>query len=171
MITKQDLQILYQWAKDSQVYYRTAPTAEGYSNKPISYCWVKGESVSKCGNSVVKYIRKKIIKNIEVENIYNNSEIIFSMFAAFDTGTELGPHRDPNIYREPYKRIQIPISIPDREKCYMIWKGEKVHWNEGEPRVFEVMDYIHEGYNYSHSAMKFLMVDVKKSTEVELINN
>lgn len=167
-ITRKDLEDLYWWAKSANLPTRKAPTVEDYSNIPIQYCWIKGESQSKCGDSTVKYIRKKLISNEKIEEIYNNSDIIFSMYASFESGTELGPHRDPNIYREPYKRIQIPITIPDKEKCYMIWKGEKVHWNEGEPRVFEVMDVIHEGYNYSDSPMIFLFVDVKKNTEVEI---
>jgi len=88
------------------------------------------------------------------------------MIASFEENTELKPHRDPNLYREPYKRIQIPLVIPDTEKCYMIWKGKKVHWTEGESQVFEVMDVIHEGYNYSDKPMKFLFLDVKKGTIV-----
>ena len=167
-ITRKNLDDLYQWAKNANLPTRKAPTAEEYSNIPIQYCWIKGESRSKTGDSTVKYIRKKLINNKNIEEIYNNSDIIFSMYASFESGTKLGPHRDPNIYREPYKRIQIPISIPNKEQCYMIWKGEIVHWTEGEPKVFEVMDYIHEGYNYSDYPMIFLFVDVKKSVEIEI---
>jgi hypothetical protein len=90
------------------------------------------------------------------------------MIASFDEDTKLKPHRDPNLYREPYKRIQIPLEIPDGELCYMIWKGKKVFWKEGQFQVYEVMDVIHEGYNYSDFPMKFLFLDVKKDTEVEL---
>jgi aspartyl/asparaginyl beta-hydroxylase (cupin superfamily) len=111
-------------------------------------------------------VRKNLMKNEVVEKIYENDDILFSMIASFEENTELKPHRDPNLYREPYKRIQIPLVIPDREKCYMIWKGEKVHWTEGEPKVFEVMDVIHEGYNYSKSPMIFLFLDIKKGTIV-----
>ena len=115
-----------------------------------------------------RMIRKNLIKNEIVEKIYENDDILFSMIASFDMNTELKPHRDPNIYREPYKRIQIPLEIPDNEKCYMIWKGKKIHWSVGEPQVFEVMDYIHEGYNLSNDSMKFLFIDVKKETQVEI---
>jgi len=48
----------------------------------------------------------------------------------------------------------------------MIWKGKEVHWTEGVPEVFEVMDVIHEGYNYSESSMVFLFLDVKKDAIV-----
>ena len=50
----------------------------------------------------------------------------------------------------------------------MIWKGKKIHWSVGEPQVFEVMDYIHEGYNLSNDSMKLLFIDVKKETQVEI---
>jgi aspartyl/asparaginyl beta-hydroxylase (cupin superfamily) len=163
MITKKDLEELYQWAKKSEFPLKQAPTVEGYANKTISYCWLKG-----VGKTVM--IRKKLMNDI-VSKIYENGDILFSMISVFHEDTELKPHRDPNVYREPYKRIQIPLVIPDKEKCYMIWRGEKIYWSEGDPKVFEVMDYIHEGYNYSDSPMIFLFIDVKKSTEVELINN
>jgi hypothetical protein len=161
MITKNELNELFVWAKNSKLIMRKAPTADGYANKPISYCWIKG-----VGKTIM--IRKNLIKNEIVEKIYENDDILFSMIASFDANTKLKPHRDPNIYREPYKRIQIPLEIPDNEKCYMIWKGKKIRWSGGEPQVFEVMDYIHEGYNLSNDSMKFLFIDVKKETQVEI---
>jgi aspartyl/asparaginyl beta-hydroxylase (cupin superfamily) len=159
-VTKQDLTDLFLWAKNADLPIRKGPTAEGYTNNPINYCWLKG-----VGNGIT--IRKKLMPE-NIIKIFENSDILFSMKVIFAEGTELSPHKDPNIYREPYKRIQIPLVIPDKEKCYMIWKGEKIHWSEGEPQVFEVMDIIHEGYNYSDSSMIFLFVDVKKSVEVEI---
>jgi hypothetical protein len=51
----------------------------------------------------------------------------------------------------------------------MVWEdGKKIFWQEGEPQVHYIMDHFHEGYNYSDDAMIFLMLDIKKSTEVEL---
>jgi len=67
-----------------------------------------------------------------------------------------------------YKRIQIPLEIPDQEKCYMIWQGQKVFWQEGIPQIYEVMDYVHEGANLSDAPMKFLFLDVKKETVVDI---
>jgi aspartyl/asparaginyl beta-hydroxylase (cupin superfamily) len=160
MITKKDLEVLYKWAVLDNFPIKKAPTSEGYANKEIYYCWLKG-----VGNGVT--IRKKLMTE-EVLRIYQNEDILFSMYASFDEGTELKPHRDPNIYREPYKRIQIPIQIPDKKKCYMIWRGKKIYWNEGDPQIFAVMDYLHEGYNYSDKPMKFLFLDVKKSCAVEI---
>jgi aspartyl/asparaginyl beta-hydroxylase (cupin superfamily) len=154
MITLHELNTLYKWASSQKFPIRKAPTSEGYSNKEIQYCWFKG-----VGNGVT--IRKKLMPE-EVLQIYEKDDILFSMYVIFERGTVLGPHKDPNIYREPYKRIQIPLVIPDREQCFMIWKGEKIYWKEGKPQVFEVMDYIHEGCNHSSEPMIFLFIDVKK---------
>ena len=161
MIKKNDLNILFEWAKNFEFPLRCGPTADGYSSTPIKFCWLKKNR----RNSI---IRRSTIKNEKIEKILENEDILFSMFVVFDTGTELGPHKDPNIYSEPYKRIQIPVEIPDKDKCYMIWKGEKVTWEEGVPQVFEVMDCVHEGYNCSDKPMTFLFVDVKKDTIAEL---
>jgi hypothetical protein len=56
MITKNELNELFVWAKNSQFPLRKAPTTEGYANKPISYCWLKG-----VGKTVM--IRKNLMKN------------------------------------------------------------------------------------------------------------
>ena len=44
----------------------------------------------------------------------------------------------------------------------MIWRGRKVLWKEGKPQIFDVMDYVHEGYNLSDDSMMFLFVDIEK---------
>ena len=156
MIQKNNLNILFEWAKNFEFPLRCGPTADGYSSTPIKFCWLKKNR----RNSI---IRKSVIKNQEIERILENEDILFSMFVVFDAGTELNPHKDPNIYSEPYKRIQIPVEIPDKDKCYMIWKGKKITWEEGVPQVFEVMDYVHEGYNLSDKPMKFLFIDIKSN--------
>jgi hypothetical protein len=158
MITHEDLEELFVWAKNSNFPMKLGPTAKGYANKQIIFCWIKSIRTN-------KIIRKNLMPD-RIRKIYENDDILFSMIVSFDLNTELGPHRDPNLYRETYKRIQIPLEIPDKELCYMIWNGKKVHWKEGEPQVFEVMDVIHEGYNYSDRPMKFLFLDVTKDTEV-----
>jgi hypothetical protein len=168
MISKSDLDTLYHWAKDCEFPMKIAPTVEGYSNKEISHCWIKAESVDKSGTKTVKYVRKKIIQDSKVLEIFDSSEILFSTVSLFSPGTILGSHKDPNVYRCPYKRIQIPLEIPDQEKCYMIWQGQKVFWKEGVPQIYEVMDYIHEGANLSDAPMKFLFLDVKKETVVDI---
>jgi hypothetical protein len=160
MITKNDLNFLYNWSKNKEFPLKIPITSHDYSNKPIKYCWLK---------NTMKYslIREKIIDDKNVFDILKNSEILFVGFMVFDSNTKLEPHKDPNIYSEPYKRIQIPLEIPDKDLCYMIWRHKKVYWTEGECQVYDVMDYIHEGHNYSNKPMKFLFVDVKKNVIVE----
>jgi aspartyl/asparaginyl beta-hydroxylase (cupin superfamily) len=160
MITTTDLSELYRWAKQNDFPLKKAPTTEGYTNKDIFISWLKG--VGKNVN-----IRKKLMTD-EVYRIFQNDDILYATYSMFTEGTILKPHRDPNVYREPYKRIQIPLTIPDKEKCYMTWQEEKIYWDEGVPQVFSVMDYIHDGANLSNYPMEFLMIDVKRDTIVEL---
>jgi len=160
MISKSDLDILYKWAKKTEFPTKKAPTTDGYCNTDIHHYWLKG-----VGKAVT--IRKKLMSE-EVVKVHQNDDILYSGYSSFDSGTILKPHRDPNIYREPYKRIQIPLEIPDQEKCYMIWQDQKVFWQEGIPQIYEVMDYIHEGANLSDAPMKFLFLDVKKETVVDI---
>ena len=101
MITNRDLTDLYNWAKDTEFPAKTAPTIEGYSNKSIDYYWIK--SVKKS-----TLIREKLMTD-RIREIYNNDDILFSNYTIFHAGTILKPHKDPNILREPYKRIQIPL--------------------------------------------------------------
>jgi hypothetical protein len=159
-ILKSDLKILYEWAKETNFPTKRAPITYGYCNKIVPHYWLK--SISK-----TILIRKKFMTD-EIFRIHQNDDILYSGYSYFDSGTILIPHKDPNIYREPYKRIQIPLRIPDREKCYMTWQGEKIYWDEGVPQVFSVMDYIHDGANLSNYPMEFLMIDVKRDTIVEL---
>ena len=164
MITRNDLHKIYEWARVTAFPFKKAPTIEGYSNKIIDYYWLK--SVKKS-----TIIRKKYMSD-EVYEIYKNDEILFSNYTSFRAGTELYPHRDPDILRYPYKRIQIPLSIPDNNKCYMEWtdRGARTIWEEGEPQVCDVMNYTHNAFNKSDKSMDFLFVDVKLDTEV-MINN
>jgi hypothetical protein len=161
MIKKEELYYLYNWAKNKDFPIRSGPTSSGYSNKPVKFCWIK-KNMKSC------LLRKSVIDNYTVETIHKNEDILFSMYVVFDGGTELGPHKDPNIYKEEYKRIQIPITIPSKDECYMMWKGEKVFYQEGVYQIYDVMDHVHSGYNYSNDPMAFLFVDVKKGTEVEI---
>ena len=163
MITHLDLIELYNWAKDTEFPVKTAPTIEGYSNKSIDYYWIK--SVKKS-----TLIREKLMTD-KVRKIYENDDILFSNYAIFYAGTILKPHKDPDILREPYKRIQIPLTIPDKDKCYMEWvefKDGKILWEEGVPQVCDVMNHLHEAFNKSDKPMEILFVDVKHDTEVKI---
>ena len=165
MLTREDLNVLYEWAKDTKFPCKKAPTIDGYSNKIIDYYWLK--SVKKS-----TIIRQKYMSD-EVYEIYKNDEILFSNYTSFRAGTELYPHRDPDILRYPYKRIQIPLNIPCDRCCYMEWTkitNGRIKWEEGKPEVCDVMNNTHQAFNKSDKAMDFLFVDVKLDTEV-MINN
>ena len=106
-----------------------------------------------------------------VYNIMKNDEILYAVYSRFEGGTILKPHKDPDVYRDKYKRIQIPLIIPDNKKCYMEWtkiKGGRMIWEKGKPQVCDVMHHIHHASNESDKPMEFLFLDVKIDTEVEL---
>lgn len=160
MITKNDLHKIYEWARVTTFPLKKAPTIKGgYCNKDVYISWLKG-----VGKQVT--IRKKLMTD-EIFNIFSNEDILYATYSSFSEGTILNPHRDPPVYRERYKRIQLPLSIPDKVHCFMIWDGKKVTWREGIHQVFPVMDVIHEGYNLSTKNMNFVMIDVKMDTQVE----
>ena len=145
MLTRNDLKILYEWAKNTKFPCKKAPTIDGYSNKVIDYYWLK--SVKKS-----TIIRQKYMSD-EVYEIYKKEDILFSNYTSFREGTELYPHRDPDILRYPYKRIQIPLLIPDKNKCYMEWtdiKGGRMDWEEGVPQVCDVMRHTHQALSLIH---------------------
>ena len=100
----------------------------------------------------------------KAKNILDQEEILVASIALFESGTKLGPHKDPPVYGKAYRRIQIPLYIPS-DKCYMIWDKKKIIWKEGEPQVYDVMDYVHEGYNLSDDDMMFLFVDIEKRND------
>ena len=158
MITKSDLEILYKWALNSKFPLKKAPTTVGYTNKDLYICGLK-------------YIRKNInIRNSmmtdTVYNIMKNDEILYAVYSRFAGGTILTPHKDPDVYIDRYKRVQIPLNVT--RDFYMIWKGEKIYWENGITQVFEVMDNIHQAFNQSDKTMEFLFLDVKVNTFIDI---
>jgi len=96
--------------------------------------------------------------------IYQNDDILFSNYVVFYPGTILKPHKDPDVLRYPYKRIQIPLKVPDKDKCYMEWiniKDGKMIWEEGVPQVCDVMNHLHKAVNKSDKPLELLFVDVR----------
>ena len=155
-MNKIDLEYLYEWATRTDFPLRRAPTAVGYSNKDIYFCWLKAQNKNGGG------VRCSVVKDQRVRDILNQDEIILATVSLFEAGTKLGAHKDPPVYGKKYRRIQIPLYIPCNKCCYMVWKGERVSWKEGEPQIYDVMDHVHEGYNYSDDDMIFLFVDIEK---------
>ena len=158
MITRKNLYDLYNWALKGNFPMKGNPTSPNYSNKKIYICQFK--FVRKSMN-----IRKKLM-NDKIYEIYKNDEILNSNYAIFAGGTILKPHIDPDIYTERYKRIQIPMKVP--EGSYMLWGKEKIIWKEGEPQCYPVMDYVHQASNPSDKPIEFLFLDVKMDTVIEL---
>lgn len=159
MISSQDLHTLYEWAKKTKFPTKRAPTTRGYCNKDIHHYWLKSTAKS-------ILIRKKLM-SAEVIQIHQNTDILYSGYSLFEPGTVLKPHRDPDIYREPYKRIQVPLSIPEKDMCYMTWNNERILWEEGVCQVYDVLNVVHDGVNLSDKPMEFLFVDVRLDTMVE----
>ena len=154
---RSDLDYLYEWATRTDFPLRRAPTAVGYSNKDIYFCWLKASN-DKRGS-----VRYSLVRDERAQQILESDEVVFATVSCFEPGTELGPHKDPPVYGIHYRRIQIPLYIPSND-CYMIWKGEKVFWEEGVPQIYDVMDHVHEGYN-SDDDMLFLFVDILKEDD------
>ena len=158
MLTKDNLKELYKWASKSKFPLKKAPTTVGYSNKDIYICGLK-------------YIRKNINirKSLMTESVYNimrNDEILYAVYSRFSGGTILKPHKDPDVYSERYKRVQIPLDVT--KDFYMVWKGKNIYWENGVTQVYHVMDNIHSAFNDSDKTMEFLFIDVKLDTVVEI---
>ena len=156
---RSDVEYLYEWAARTDFPLRRAPTAVGYSNKDIYFCWLKAQNKNGGG------VRCSVVKDQRVRDILNQDEIILATVSLFEAGTKLGAHKDPPVYGKKYRRIQIPLYIPCSKCCYMVWKGERVSWKEGEPQIYDVMDYVHEGYNLSDDDMMFLFVDIEQNDD------
>ena len=77
MLTRNDLKILYEWAKNTKFPCKKAPTIDGYCNKVIDYYWLK--SVKKS-----TIIRQKYMSD-EVYEIYKNENILFSNYTSDQT--------------------------------------------------------------------------------------
>tara|TARA_A100001234_G_scaffold40787_1_gene33055 strand:- start:722 stop:1192 length:471 start_codon:yes stop_codon:yes gene_type:complete len=155
MITNEELQIVYEWGMTTELPYRKAPTAVGYSNMDIYMAWLVGQ------HDGWKCVRESFIDDQRVIDILSKDEVLFATGAYFLPGTELGPHKDPPVYDQKYSRIQIPLVV-DPDNCYMVWKGEKKYWESGKFERYDVMDHVHEGYNFSEDPMEFIFIDVIK---------
>ena len=170
MISKTDLKNLYEWAKDKDFpLRRTITTRKPYgTNKIESYCNKEIYSYPlKFGRRKVT-IRESVMPQ-EIIDIFKNEDILYTVVSIFQSGTILKPHSDPHIYNFPYKRIQIPLDIPEVGKCTMRWiKGGTIVWEEGVPQVCNVMYDVHEASNLSDKDMFMMFLDVKMDTEVEL---
>ena len=164
MISREEIDDLYEWAKNTKFPLYKLNNPDHYTNgKRVDYSW----------NKLINHNHKTVIrkKNMteKIYQIHENPDILWSAIGVFYGGTVINSHKDPDIFSEPYKRIQIPLQIPDKEKCYMTWVNyDKIYWESGVTQVFPVMDYVHEGHNLSDKPMDFIFLDVKYDTKVEI---
>ena len=185
MISKTDLKTIFEWAKHKDFPIRKTSvypqsiyekSSSGYYKKSYGTDKIHSYSNKEIYSFPLKFGRKKpIIRESLIPSniieILKREEILYTVVSVFQSGTHLKPHRDPHIYQFPYKRIQIPLEIPDKNKCYMEWtdiKGARINWDEGVPQVCDVMHRTHQAYNKSDKEMVIMMMDVKMDTEVEL---
>ena len=103
---KSDVDYLYEWARTQDFPLRRAPTAVGYSNKDIYFCWLKALTNNGGG------VRESVVRDQRARDILNSDEILVATIALFESGTELGPHKDPPVYDK--KLSLIHISEPTR---------------------------------------------------------
>ena len=103
---RNDVDYLYEWASQTDFPLRRAPTAVGYSNKDIHFCWLKAIY----RNGAIGGVRKSVVEDERAQQILDQEEVIFATVSVFDAGTKLNPHRDPPVYGKKYRRIQIPVS-------------------------------------------------------------
>ena len=183
MITKSDLNTIFEWAKHkdfpikkTSIYPQSIykKSSSGYYKKSYGTDKIHSYSNKEIYSFPLKFGRKKPIIREKlippnIIDILKNEEILYTVISVFQAGTFLKPHRDPHIYKFPYKRIQIPLEIPEVGKCTMRWiKGGEIVWEEGVCQVCDVMNNVHEASNFSDKEMVIMMIDVKMDTEVEL---
>ena len=173
MISKTDLKTIYEWAKHRDFPIRKT-SVSGYYKRSYGTDKIKSYSNKEIYSFPLKFgrkkpiIREKLIPS-NIIDILRNDEILYTVVSVFESGTILKPHRDPHIYKFPYKRIQVPLEIPEVGKCTMRWiKGGEIVWEEGVCQVCNVMHDVHEASNLSDKDMVIMMVDVKMDTVVEI---
>ncbi len=167
MITKKELKEFYEWGLETKFPRKISPKFTGrgrdFQTYDVTGYWLK--------------MTRKMVnirKNFMPENIFKmheNHEILYSGYAILAPNCYIKPHKDPDVYMHDYKRIQLPLELPERDKCYMEWvdlKDGRVFWEEGVPKVCDVMNHTHSGTNESDKPHKFLFMDIKVETEVEL---
>ena len=154
MITKQDLNSLYEWARDTEFPLRNERITSKYMGYGLKICHIKVHKL---------YSNKELSKS--VIDIIDNEDVLGVYFLSYPPNMTARPHRDYNPHHQPYKRIQIPTKVEDG---YIEWTetGERVYWKEGKPEVFNVEEE-HQGANNSSTKMEFLYVDVRLDTSVE----
>ena len=82
---KSDVDYLYGWASRTDFPLRRAPTAVGYSNKDIYFCWLKAMTNNGGG------VRYSVVEDERAREILHQEEVVVATIALFESGTKLGP--------------------------------------------------------------------------------
>jgi len=161
MITKSHLQRLYQWSLNTDFPLKKEGITSNYMGYEILICYLK------YGKKKIFYPHKSLSKSIF--DIIVKPEIYSLTYIQYPSKLKAKPHRDYNPYNKKFKRIQLPIKIPNGNKSYIEWMdtGERVYWEEGKVEIFDV-ERLHQGANESDEKMNFLYIDVHLDLEVEL---
>ena len=161
MITKQQLTKLYHWGKKTIFPLKK----EGITSKYMGYDVFI--SYAKYGKKQKRY-RKKLFDD-DIYEIIKNDEIYGVAYMKYSPHIDAKPHKDFNLWGKDFLRIQIPLKIPQGNKCYIefIETGERFYWQEEKVEIFNV-EKLHQGKNESDETMEFLYVDIKMDTKVEL---
>ena len=191
MITKKELNDLYEWGVTTVIGNTLERKSEytGHQDKKAISKLEKPFSEKKADKYIGRYrefgtymvtgnwlkmsrkittIRKSAMPD-HIYKIHQNPEILYSGYANLKPGYYISPHKDPDVYSARYKRVQIPLYLPEKDKMYMTWEdGRKIYWEEGVSQVWHVMDHLHSGNNESDKPAKFLFLDVTLDAEVEV---
>ena len=164
MISKSDLERLYKWSQKTIFPFKKENITSKYMGYEILICYLK------YGKKKTFYPHKQLTESIF--DIVVSPEIFSLSYIKYPPRLKSKPHRDYNPYEKEFKRIQLPVRIPDNnthKECYIEWidSGERVYWREGEIEVFNVEE-LHHGENRSNQPMEFLYVDVNSETIIEL---
>ena len=161
MITKLDLQRLYEWASNTNFPLRKEGITSNYMGYEILICYLK------YGKKKIFYPHKSLSESIF--DILIKPEIYSLTYIQYPPKLIAKPHRDYNPYGKKFKRIQLPMKISKENKCFIEWidTNEKIYWEEGKVEIFDV-EKLHQGKNDSDETMEFIYVDVNPDTEVEV---
>ena len=161
MITKEQLTKLFHWGNKTTFPLRK----EGITSKYMGYDVFV--SYAKYGKNEKRY-RKKLFDD-DIYEIIKSDEIYGVAYLKYSAQVDAKPHKDFNLWGKDFLRIQIPLKIPEGNKCYIefIETGERFYWQEGKVEIFNV-EKLHQGKNDSDETMEFLYVDINPDTKVEL---
>ena len=161
MITKLDLQRLYELASNTNFPLKKEGITSNYMGYEILICYLK------YGKRKIFYPHKSLSESIF--DILVKPEIYSLTYIQYPPKLIAKPHRDYNPYGKKFKRIQLPMKISKENKCFIEWidTNEKIYWEEGKVEIFDV-EKLHQGKNDSDETMEFIYVDVNPDTEVEV---